>query len=73
MSQLKIGLSSVERIYLVYEILENAKTYLYGNKADDVFEINPITVIFCYCSEMKIYGTLNKHPDFQQRYKMKHK
>ena len=38
MSQLKIGLSSVERIYLVHGILENAKTCLYGNKADDVFE-----------------------------------
>ena len=44
-SQLKIGLSSVERIYLVYGILENAKTYVYGNKADYVFETNPITVI----------------------------
>ena len=31
---------------------------------------NPITVIFCNCPEMKIYGTLNKHPGFQQRSKM---
>ena len=58
---------------LVYGILENAKTYLYGNKADDVFETNQITIIFCNCPEMKIYGTLNKHPGFQQRYKMVHK
>ena len=39
-SQLKIGLSSVERIYLVYGILENSKTCLYGNKAEDVLETN---------------------------------
>ena len=71
-SQLKIGLSSVERIYLVYWILENAKTCLYSNKADDLFETNPITFIFCYCLDMKIYGTLIKHPGFQQRYKMIH-
>ena len=71
-SQLKIGLSSVERIYLVYGILENAKTCLYCNKADDVFETNLIPFIFSYCPEMKIYGTLIKHPGFQQRYKMMH-
>ena len=44
-SQLKIGLSSVESIYLVDGILENTKTCLYGNKADDAFETNPINVI----------------------------
>ena len=54
----------------MYRILENAKTCLYGNKADDVFETNPITVLFCYCPEMKISGTLNKHPGFRQRCKM---
>ena len=59
---MKIGLSSVRKIYLVYEILENAKTCLYSNKAADVFETNPITAIFCYCPEMKTNGTLNKHP-----------
>ena len=53
MSQLKVGLSSVERTYLVFGILENAKTCLYGNKRADVFEANPITVIFCYCLERK--------------------
>ena len=72
-SQLKIGLSYVGRIYLVYGILENAKIFLYANKADDVFETNPITCKFCYCPEMKIYGTLKKHQDFQQGYKMIHK
>ena len=69
-SQLKTGVSTVERIYLIYGILENAKTCLYGNKADDKFETNPITVIFCYCSAMKICETLNKHSCFHQCYKM---
>ena len=46
-------MSSVERIYLIHRILENAKTCLYGNKAD-VFETNRMTVIFGYCPEMKI-------------------
>ena len=52
---------------------KRTKTYLYGSKAADVFEINPVTVIFCYCPKMKTFGTLNKHPGFQQRYKMTHK
>ena len=26
--------------------------------------------IFYYCPEMKIYGALNKHPGFFQRYKI---
>ena len=60
-SQLKIGMSSDDRLSLVYGILENAKTCLYGKKTDDVFETNPITVIFCYCPEMKICGTWSKH------------
>ena len=34
-------------------------------KQDDVFETNPITVIFCYCPEKKIYGALNRHPGFR--------
>ena len=42
-SPLKTGLSSVEMMHLKYGILENAWNCLYGNKADDVFEINPIT------------------------------
>ena len=51
-------------------MLKNAKTCLYGNKAADVFETNPITVIFCYCPEIKICGMLNIHPGVQQRYRM---
>ena len=52
---------------------KRAKTCLYDSKAADVFKINPITVIFCDCPEMETYETLNKHPGFQQRYKMTHK
>ena len=56
-------------IYSEYGILENGKTCLYDYKTDDVFETNPIP----YCPEMKIYGALNKHPGFFQRYKFIHK
>ena len=70
MSKLKIGLSSVGKFYLVYGILENAKTCLYGNKVADLFEIDPITFTFCYCPELTNNRKLNKHPGFQQRYKM---
>ena len=72
-SQLKIGLSSEEMIYLIDRFLENAKTCLYNKKSYDVFETNPTTVIFCYCPGIKISGTLNKHPGFQQHFKMIHK
>ena len=72
-SQMKIGLSSAERIYLIYAILENAKTCVCGNKADDVLETNPITVTFCYCPEMKISVTLNIYPGFYQRCNIIHK
>ena len=54
-------MSSDDRLPLVYGILENAKICLYGKKTDDVFETNPITVIFCHCPEMNIYGTWSKH------------
>ena len=50
---LKIGLSSIERIYLIYGILENPKTCLYGNKTDDVSETNPIIVIFSIVQRWK--------------------
>ena len=72
-SQLKINLSSVGKIYLICGVLGNAKTCLYGNKVADFFEINPITVIFCYCPDMKNHRTSDKHPGFQQRYKMIHR
>ena len=41
--KLNIGLISVERVYLVYGILENAKTCRYGKNTSDVFETNPVT------------------------------
>ena len=43
--QLKIGLGIVGITYLVCGILENSMTWLYGKKAVDLFETNPITVI----------------------------
>ena len=49
-SQLKIGLSFVGTIHLVYRSFQNAKTSLHGHKIADFFEINPITVIFCKLS-----------------------
>ena len=39
------GLRSVERIYLLYGILENAKACLYCYKTDDVFETNPVPYV----------------------------
>ena len=42
---MQTGLSSVEKIYSVCGILENAETCLYGYKTDDVFETNPIPCI----------------------------
>ena len=43
MSQLKIRLSSVGKIYLVYGILENVKTCLYGNKVADLKQIQSLS------------------------------
>ena len=55
-SQLKIGLSYVERIYSVYGILENAKTCLYGYKTDDVFETNPILYILLLSRDENLWS-----------------
>ena len=38
---LKIGLSSVGRTYVVCALLQNALTCLYGNQTADFFEIDP--------------------------------
>ena len=43
MSQLKIGLSSVGKIYLVYGILENIKTCRYGNKVADLKQMQSLS------------------------------
>ena len=66
MSQLKIGLNSVEIIYSAYGILENAKACLYSYKTVDVCLKKTQSLICCYCPEMKIYRALNKHPGFLQ-------
>ena len=42
-SQLEIGLSSVGKIYLVYGILENIKTCLYGNNVADLKQIQSLS------------------------------
>ena len=42
-SQVKIGLSSVGKIYLVNEILENVKTCLYGNRVADLKQIQSLS------------------------------
>ena len=63
---MKIDLNSAGKIDLVCGII----VCLYGNKVANLFEIIPITVIFCHCPEMKTLGNLKKHPGPQQRYKM---
>ena len=41
---LKIGLSSVGKMYLVCAILRNALTCLYGNKTSEYFDLDPSTL-----------------------------
>ena len=38
---LKIGLSSVGKMYVICALLRNAKTCLYGNETSDFFELDP--------------------------------
>ena len=66
-SQPKTGLSSVERIYPVCGILENAKTCLYGYKTDNVFETNPIPYIMLLSRDENLWSIC-----FLQRYKIMH-
>ena len=40
-SQMKIGLSTVGKIYFVCGLLQNAQTCLYGNKISEYFNIDP--------------------------------
>ena len=42
--QLKVGLSSVGKFYLVCALLENARTCLYGNIASEFFGLSPPTL-----------------------------
>ena len=41
---LKIGLSSVGKMYIVCTLLHNARTILYGNTTSQYFDINPPTL-----------------------------
>ena len=43
-TQLKVGLSSIGKIYLLCELLQNARTCLYGNKVLEYFEMDPMTL-----------------------------
>ena len=43
-TQLKVGLRSVGKIYLVCGLLQNARTCLYGNKVSEYFEMDPMTL-----------------------------
>ena len=43
-TQLKVGLSSVGKIYLVCGLLQNARTCLYGNKVSEYFEMVLMTL-----------------------------
>ena len=43
-TQLKVGLSSVGKIYLVCGLLQSARTCLYGNKVSEYFEMVLMTL-----------------------------
>ena len=41
---LKISLSSVGKMYLVFDLLRNTITCLYGNKTSEFFDLEPQTL-----------------------------
>ena len=43
-SNLKIGLSSVGKLYIVCALIQNAITCLYGNQTSEFFELEPPTL-----------------------------
>ena len=43
-TQLKVGLNSVGKIYLVCGLLQNPRIHLYGNKVSEYFEMDPMTL-----------------------------
>ena len=51
-------------MYIVYGILENVKTCLYGNKAADLKQIQSLSRDK---KKKKHYRPLSKHPDYLQR------
>ena len=44
MKNLKIGLSSVGKMYVVCTLLRNALTCLYGNQTSKFFELDPLSL-----------------------------
>ena len=50
---LKIGLSSVGKIYLVCALLRNAITCLYGNQMSEFFDLQPSTLEEYSCNRLK--------------------
>ena len=39
-----LQLSAIRKMYLVCAILQNAHTYLYGNKTSKYFELQPVNI-----------------------------
>ena len=43
-TNLKIGISSIGKMYIVCALLHNARTCLYGNETSSFFELEPPTL-----------------------------
>ena len=56
---LKIGLSSVGKIYIVFDLLRNAITCLYGNQTSEFFDLETPTLEEYSSNRLK--SKLNKH------------
>ena len=52
-SNLKLGLSSVGKMYMVCSIMQNALSCMYGNQTSEYFDWDPLrsrnTFLNCYC------------------------
>ena len=40
-SQMKTGVSAVGKIYCLWDLLQNARTCLYGNQISEFFQLDP--------------------------------
>ena len=58
---LKIGMSSVGKMYLVCALLNNAITCLYGNKTSEFFGIDPPSDEFSQVNKARVEAILIKH------------
>ena len=56
---LKIGLSSVGKIYIVFDLLRNAITCLYGNQTSEFFDLETPTLEEYSSNRLK--SKLNEH------------